>query len=162
MKTHGSQPREVFSFTDFLAWVLFALIPVLTAIYAISRQSVVWTIIYIIFLAGGLAVMHRFFCTHCPHYNNTGKSTRCMFFWSLPAFFTPRPGPLKLLDKAASGFAMLIAVIFPLYWLFGHLLLLFVYIISWTALGMFLYKYECIRCIYNECPLNQVDITGGK
>jgi hypothetical protein len=162
MKPQGSGLRQAFSFTDFLAWVFLALIPVLTAIYAISRQSMVWTGIYVIVLAAGLAVMHRFFCTHCPHYNNTGKSTRCMFFWGLPAFFTPRPGPLAPMDKAAAGFAMIIAVIFPVYWLLGHLLLLAVYALAWAVMGMFLFKYECIRCIYHDCPLNQADGSQNK
>lgn len=147
--------RTSYSFTDFAAWTLLVLIPVLTAIYSISRASVFWTVIYIIVLAGGLAAVYRFFCTHCPHYKNSGNTTKCIFMWKMPAFFAPRTGPQGFLEKSATGIAVLIVFAFPIFWLLAHLLLLLVYVISWAVLIIFLYKYECVRCIYKDCPMNR-------
>lgn len=155
MARQDSNRRTAYTFTDFLAWTLLALVPVLTAIYCISRESAFWTAAYIVILAGCFLVVHRLFCTRCPHYKNAGRATKCIFLWNLPAFFEPRPGPLRLSEKAGVSLAMIIAVAFPVYWILAHPVLLVVYAVSWIVLVAFLNKYECPRCIFEECPMNR-------
>ena len=157
MMARNSNLKTDFTFSDFLAWSLLALVPVLTAVYAISRVSIAWTVIYLIVLAVCFAgIVYRFFCTHCPHYKNSGRTTKCIFLWGVPAYFEPRPGPLGFFDKFMVFLGFLIAVAFPVYWLTASLLLLLIYAISWIAIAGFLYKYECIRCIHRDCPMNRV------
>ncbi|HMA67967.1 MAG TPA: hypothetical protein VKO20_09115 [Desulfosalsimonadaceae bacterium] len=165
MNSQQPKPKTAYSFTEFLSWTLFIAIPVLTAIYAISRTSAIWTAIYIIVCAVCfLGVEYRFFCTHCPHYNNTNGKTRCMFLWHLPAYFKPRPGPLQFSDKLAAFLGFAVPIVFPIYWLLAHPLLLLVYLLGWALMGTFLKRYECIRCINKNCPMNAAPAepdTGG-
>ena len=157
MMAQNSNLKNTFAFTDYLAWTLLTLIPVLTAVYAISGTSITWTVIYLIVMAVCFAgIVYRFFCTHCPHYKNSGRTTKCIFLWGVPAYFEPRPGPLGFFDKFMVFLGFLIAVAFPLYWLLASPLLLLIYAISWIVITTFLYKYECIRCIYKDCPMNRV------
>lgn len=157
MTQQDSNLKDAFAFSDFLAWTLLALIPMLTAVYGISRASIIWTIIYLIVMAACFAgLVYRFFCTHCPHYKNSGRTTKCIFLWGVPAYFEPRPGPLGFFDKLMVFLGLLIAVAFPVYWLLASPLLLLIYAISWIVLTVFLYKYECIRCIHKDCPMNRV------
>lgn len=147
--------KKSYSFKEFLTWLLFFLIPVLTAIHSVSRSSAAWTFIYILVLVVCFAgIEYRFFCTHCPHYKNTGRSTKCMFLWNFPAFFSPRPGPLGIHERAAAALGFIIAIAFPVFWLLKTPLLLLVYLISWGLLVVFLRKCECSRCINRSCPLN--------
>jgi hypothetical protein len=156
---HHSPLKETYAFGDYLAWTLFAAIPVLTAIHAISRVSIAWSVIYIIVLGVCFAaVLYRFFCTHCPHYANRGGKTYCLFLWGFPAYFKPREGPLLPHEKLLTALAFLVVVAFPIYWLLAAPILLLVYIISWGAIVAFMRKYECIRCIYRHCPMNQAQI----
>jgi len=149
--------KTAHSFTDYLAWTLFAAIPILTAVYAISRVSAAWTAIYILVLAFCfLGIEYRFFCTHCPHYKNNGGKTCCLLLWHVPAYFKPRPGPLEFYDKIFTFLGFVIAIGFPLSWLLAYPLLLLLYIISWALIGIFLVKYECSRCINRNCPMNTV------
>ncbi|MFO7861127.1 MAG: hypothetical protein R6U41_07885 [Desulfosalsimonas sp.] len=101
MTRQASNLKQTFTFTDFLAWTALALIPVLTAIHCISRDSMIWTGIYTLVAAACLVAVHRFFCTHCPPYSNAGKTTRCMFIQGLPAFFKPRPGACIIKTQGA-------------------------------------------------------------
>ena len=162
MTQHDPKLKNAFTFSDFLAWTLLALIPILTAVYAISRVSLTWTAVYLIVLGVCFAgIIYRFFCTHCPHYKNAGRTTKCIFLWGVPGYFEPRPGPLGFFDKfmVFAGFA--VAVGFPLYWLAAKPLLLVVYAISWAVLAAFLNKYECIRCINDNCPMNRTASPGS-
>ncbi|MFO7838913.1 MAG: hypothetical protein R6X08_05395 [Desulfosalsimonadaceae bacterium] len=155
MNSQQPKLKTAYSFTEFLSWTLFIAIPVLTAIYAISRVSALWTALYIIVCAlCFLGVEYRFFCTHCPHYNNTNGKTRCMFLWHIPAYFKPRPGPLSFSDKLAAAAGFVVVIAFPVYWLLAHPLLLLVYLLAWALIGIFLRRYECIRCIHKDCPMN--------
>lgn len=148
--------KTSYTFADYLSWTLLTLIPVLTAVYGIYRASIAWTLIYLIVLIFCFAVIiYRFFCTHCPHYKNSGRSTKCIFLWGVPAYFTPRPGPLNFFDKLMVFLGFIIALAFPVYWLLADPLLLLIYAISWAVLSIFLYRYECIRCIHRDCPMNR-------
>lgn len=154
--------KTSYKFSDYLAWTLLALIPVLTAIYGISRTSVAWTAVYIVIMAACFAgIVYRFFCTHCPHYANEGKTTKCIFLWGVPAYFTARPGPPGIFDKAMVFSAMAVAVLFPVYWLLAEPLLLVIYALSWAVLMTFLYRYECVRCAHRDCPMNRVPEIPG-
>lgn len=147
--------KTAYTFKDFLAWVLPALIPVLTAIHIISGSSLIWTAVYILVLVVCLLVIHRFFCTHCPHYKNTGKTTKCIFLWNFPAFFKPKTREAGFMEKTAASLAGVVALAFPVYWLLAAPLLLAVYVLSWAVLFIFLNKYECVRCVYRDCPMNR-------
>lgn len=156
MTQQSTGPKTFYTFTDYISWTLLTLIPILTAIYGISRTSLIWTAVYLIVMAICFAVIiYRFFCTHCPHYKNTGQSTKCIFLWKVPAYFTPRPGPLGFFDKLMVAAGFIIALLFPVYWLLAHPLLLIIYALSWAVIVIFLNKYECIRCINSDCPMNR-------
>ncbi|MFP4159477.1 MAG: hypothetical protein ACLFQ9_06920 [Desulfobacterales bacterium] len=157
MTQQGPELKTAYTFKDFLSWALLALVPVLTAIHAISRASLIWTAVYIVVLAGCLLVVHRFFCTHCPHYKNTGRTTKCIFLWNFPAVFEPKTGAAGFMEKSATALAGIVAVAFPVYWLLALPILLAVYLLAWAVLFIFLNRYECIRCIYRECPMNRAD-----
>lgn len=154
---NAQQPplKTSYSFTDCLTWTLFFAIPVLIAVFATARASVLWMLLYlIVFALCLLGIGCRFFCTHCPHYNNSNGKTRCIFLWHMPAFFKPRPGPLHFYDKILTALGFIIAVAFPVYWLLAYPLLLLAYLIAWALIGVFLKRYECNRCINRNCPLN--------
>ncbi|MFW6052795.1 MAG: hypothetical protein ACOC8I_02680 [Desulfosalsimonas sp.] len=162
MTQQDADLKKTYTFADYISWTLLTLIPVLTAIYGISRASLLWTLIYLIVMAICFAgIIYRFFCTHCPHYKNTGQSTKCIFLWKVPAYFAPRPGPLNFFDKFMVSAGFIIAVAFPVYWLLASPLLLIIYALSWAVLFIFLYRYECIRCIHKDCPMNRVTESPG-
>jgi hypothetical protein len=155
MNDHQPTMKNTYSFGDYLVWSLFAAIPVLTALYAISRASLAWTVVYLIVFAVCLGgIEYRFFCTHCPHYGSGGGKTRCLFLWGVPAWFKPREGPLRFYEKILAGLGFAVVILFPVYWLLPHILLLLVYLIAWVLIGVFLKRYECGRCINRNCPLH--------
>ena len=78
------------------------------------------------------------------------------FFWNLPKFFNPRPGALNVVDKFVAFGAPAVLLLFPLCWLFKEPGLLIVYILSLSGFGASIYRNECKRCIYFECPVNKV------
>ncbi|MGB9929427.1 MAG: hypothetical protein ACPK85_13665 [Methanosarcina sp.] len=53
-----------------------------------------------------------------------------------------------------AGFGFLIVFLFPVYWLIRDPLLAATYIVSWLIFFLTARRYECVRCIYFECPLN--------
>ena len=155
MDLHKPPLRERYTFIDYLYYTTLMAIPVFTAFYAISNHSMGWLIFYIVLCIAAVAVIYRFYCSHCPHYTREGRTTQCMFFWGIPKFFKPRPGPLDLLDKTVALIAPTILVIFPLYWLFQQLGLLVIFTLSLTAFLSTLRRNECRRCIYFDCPVNK-------
>ncbi len=156
MMQQNPELKTSYTFTDYLAWTLLTLIPVLTAIYGISRVSIAWTGVYLIVMAVCFAgIIYRFFCTHCPHYKNSDKTTKCILLWGVPAYFTPRPGPLSFFDKSMVFLGFFVAIVFPVYWLLSSPLLLLIYAISWAVVMIFLNRYECVRCIHRDCPMNR-------
>lgn len=148
--------RDRYTFTDFLYYTSLLAIPAFTAFYAISIQSTGWSIFYIAMCIAAAVVTVRFYCSHCPHYTRESRTVRCMFMWGIPKLFAPRPGPLNLLDKTVALLAPTILVVFPLHWLLLQPGLMVIFILS---LGVFLFtvrKNECRRCIYFDCPVNNV------
>ncbi len=148
--------RTRYSFTDFLFYSCLLSVPLWTAIMAIFKHSTAWTIAFILVAAAMTGLVLKFFCTRCPHYAHEGKSLSCMFFWRLPKYFAARPGKLSTTDKLVSYGAMIVLLFFPLHWLVREPGLLTVFLLSATGFGSAVYRQECRRCIFFDCPANQV------
>ncbi|MBW1780828.1 MAG: hypothetical protein JRL30_08805 [Deltaproteobacteria bacterium] len=148
--------RGQYGFGDFLLYTCLLAVPIFTAILAIFQHSLWWTIVFVVLAGGMTALILRFYCTRCPHYTREDKRLNCMFFWGLPKFFSPRPGALHVADKWIVFGAPAVLLIFPLYWLFKEPGLLIVYLLSLFGFGASIYRNECKRCIYFECPVNKV------
>lgn len=152
------QLKEKHNISDYFYWNLFGLIPLLSACFAIVQYSSKWVFIYIIvFVCHFLILEYRFLCTHCTHYCNDSPTTNCMFLWGIPKFFKKRPRPLNKFDMVMLIIGFSITIFFPLYWLLKSWQLCIVYFLSWIALVMTMKRYECTRCTYFHCPLNNVD-----
>jgi hypothetical protein len=145
-----------YRFSDFLFYICLLSVPSVTAVLAIVKNSVWWTIVFIGLGVGSTVIILRFYCTRCPHYIRDGKNLKCIFFWGLPKFFNKRPGKLVVSDKVITYGATMVLLIFPLYWLLMAPGLLIVYLLSLIGLGAAIYRNECDRCIYFECPANRV------
>ena len=149
LKTH-------YRFSDFLFYICLLSVPFVTALSAIFKNSAWWTIAFIGLAVCTTVLILRFYCTRCPHYTRVGKSLKCIFFWGLPKFFNIRPGKLDVVDKVITFSATAVLLIFPLYWLLMEPGLLIVYILSLIGFAAAIYRNECERCIYFECPANKV------
>ncbi len=145
-----------YRFSDFLFYICLLSVPFVTVVLTILKNSVWWTIVFIGLAVGITALILRFYCTRCPHYTREGKNLKCIFFWGIPKFFNKRPGPLDVVDKVVTFSATIVLLIFPLYWLLIEPGLLIVYILSLIGFGAAIYRNECERCIYFECPANKV------
>jgi len=145
-----------YSFSDFLFYTCLLMVPMFTAILAIFRHSVWWTLAFVILAACATILILKFFCTRCPHYAREGRRLKCIFFWGLPKFLDARPGALDLIDKSVAFAAPTLLLVFPLFWLLMEPGLLIVYILSLSGFGAAIYRNECRRCIYFECPMNKV------
>ncbi len=148
--------KTSYRFSDFLFYICLLSVPFATSVLTILKNSVWWTIVFIGLAVGITALILRFYCTRCPHYTREGKNLKCIFFWGLPKFFNKRPGALDVVDKVVTFSATIVLLIFPLYWLLKEHGLLIVYILSLTGFGAAIYRIECERCIYFECPANKV------
>jgi hypothetical protein len=150
--------KEKHFILDCFYWNLFGLIPLLSACFAIARTSINWMVIYLVVYAGHfLIIEYRFFCSHCPHYCNSSETTNCMFLWSIPKYFQKRPHALHKYDITMVIFGFVIVIFFPLPWLLKSHQLCILYFLSWAVFAMTLKRYECVRCIYFDCPANSVD-----
>jgi hypothetical protein len=148
--------KQSYTFTDFLFYACLLAVPLLTAILAIGRSKPGWAILYVLLALAMSLLMLKFYCTRCPHYTREGESLNCIFFWKLPKFFKPRPGPLDLLDKLILFAALAAVVLFPLPWLFKEPGLLIIFLLSVAGFAASVRRNECARCIYFECPVNLV------
>ncbi|MBW2605139.1 MAG: hypothetical protein JRE28_12630 [Deltaproteobacteria bacterium] len=144
------------TFWDFLYWNLAVSVPLIAACVAIAEKSLVWLFIYIIACISLVMVIYRFYCIHCPHYHQSGKTLKCMFFWWMPKIFKAESVPLKPLEKTVSVIALLVIIMLPVYWLLLRPGLLVIYLLSMGVLGLTLRRYECKRCVYFQCPSNCV------
>ncbi len=148
--------KSRYRFTDFLFYTCLLAVPVLTAVLAILNHSVGWAIVYIALGAAAAALLLKFYCSRCPHYTREGNSLNCIFFWGLPKFFTPRPGPLQMMDRAVSIGAAAVVLVFPLYWLFLEPGLLLLFALSAAGFAAGVRRNECSRCLYFDCHANAV------
>jgi len=156
MNEQGTELKERHNFGDFLYWNLVVSVPFITACMAIVRDSTLWLVVYIITCILLIMVIYKFYCTHCPHYIQGAKNTKCMFFWGVPKFFKEKPGPLSLLEKSVALLTPLVVALLPLYYLLLQPGLLVIYFLSAIVLCTTLRRYECRRCIYSQCPANCV------
>ena len=143
-------------FGDYLYWTLFFAIHIVAGGVAIWRHSIVWLICYVVVGVSLLLLLYKYYCSHCPHYIQSNKSTKCMFFWGVPKIFEERPGPLSFHEKAISIIAPVVWVLFPLYWLILEPGLLVIYLLSLVVFGLSVRRNECTRCVYVHCPVNCV------
>jgi hypothetical protein len=148
--------RTHYRFKDFLSYTCLLAVPVFTAVLAIFRHSILWAIALVVVAAAMTVLILKFYCTRCPHYTREERHLKCIFFWGLPKFFIPRPGALNIIDKSVAFGAPAVLLIFPLYWLFMEPGLLVLYLLSLSGFGACIYRNECNRCIYYECPVNRV------
>ena len=156
MTTSRDELRTHYHFKDFLSYTCLLAVPVLTSILAILRHSILGTIAFIVVAGAMTTLILKFYCTRCPHYTREDGRLKCIFFWGLPKFFRPRPGPLNIIDKLVTFGAPAVLLMFPLYWLFKEPGLLLLYLVSLCGFVTSIYRNECNRCIYDECPVNRV------
>ena len=157
MEHTEEQLKVSYRLTDCLYWIMFSTVPVITAGMGILKQSITWTIVYIILTILTFAVaVYRFFCTHCPHYIQSDRKVSCLFLCKVPKYFKARAGPYSFTERLIVSISLLIWVLFPVYWLYKSIGLLVIYGVSLTTLLATLRRYECGRCIHFDCPSNKV------
>ncbi len=155
---NGSEKKlkKKHEFADHLYWNLVLSVPVITACMAILKDSVLWFIFYALACLSLVISIYRVFCSHCPHYIQGHRTTKCMFLWGIPKFFKSRPEPLNLFEKAVSIMAPTVMILLPVYWLAFQLDLLVIYSLSLGVLFSTIRRNECGRCIHFHCPVNCV------
>ncbi len=156
MNDSACELKKQHGFADFLYWNLVIAVPFITACAAILKYSAAWLILYLIAGLAGVITIYKFYCTHCPHYIRNTGTTKCMFFWGLPKFFKPAPGPLSLLEKTVTFLTVMVIVMLPVYWLILQPGFMIIYIMSLAVFVITVRRNECGRCIYFNCPANAV------
>lgn len=142
---------------DRLYWNFFNMIPFLIGSIAIARDSLKWVAVYIgIALFFFLVIEFRFACTHCLYYIRNKGCVKCMMLSGVPKFFKALPGPHSSFEKAMTVLGALPMFFFPVYWLIRDPLLLCAYIAAWMLFFSTTRRYECVRCLNFECPMNRV------
>ncbi|RXA19760.1 hypothetical protein EQO05_07905 [Methanosarcina sp. MSH10X1] len=145
------------SLKDRLYWNFLNLIPFLIGSIAIARDSFMWVAVYTgIALFFFLTIEFRFACTHCLHYIRSKGCVKCMMLPGIPKLFKARSGPHNPFEKAMVVLGALPVFLFPVYWLVRDPLLLGAYIIAWALFFLTAQRYECVRCINFECPVNRI------
>ncbi len=151
-----SELRQSYGFVDYLYYTATGLVPLLTGAVAIYPRSKLGLVLYGVVVLAGVAAILYFFCAHCAHYRKPDRTLRCIFFWGMPKFIAPRPGPLSWLEKLATGGAALVILIFPFAWLAEDPGLLLIYLLSLAVFLATVRRCECHRCIFFACPANAV------
>ena len=151
------QTKEMHGFSDWLFWTMMLAVPVATGLLAVFKHSTWWFVGYIAVIVAMIVALMRFFCTHCPHYLREEKTLKCMFFWGMPKYFDPRPGPYSLPETTATFAACIVLVGFPVYWLLFEPGLLIIYVLSYTVFGLSVKRNECWRCVHGHCPMNAAE-----
>jgi hypothetical protein len=161
---HDSDPpvKTAYTFGDYLFYMCLLAVPAAAAVTAIYRRSPAWTVVFILFAVAMAAVLLRFFCTRCPHYARKEGTLKCIFFWGLPKFFTPREGRYGAVDLAVTVLAAAAVAAFPLYWLIREPGLLIIYLLSAAGFGAAIYRNECRRCMHAACPMNRTTLEEGR
>ncbi|MDI9395238.1 MAG: hypothetical protein QM426_07405 [Euryarchaeota archaeon] len=149
--------KTEYSAKDRLYWNFLNVIPFLVGSIAIARDSLKLVAVYIgIALFFFLVLELRFVCTHCPYYILSKGCVKCRMLPGLPKIFKARPGLHSFFEKTVALLGALLIFLFPVYWLIRDPLLLGAYIVSWTLFFLTARRYECVRCINFECPVNRV------
>lgn len=149
--------KTEYSTKDRLYWNFLSVLPFLIASIAIIRDSLNWVAVYIgISLFFFLIVEFRFFCTHCFYYIRSKGCVKYMMLSGVPKIFKNRHGPHSPFEKAITVLGALCVFFFPIYWLIKDPLLLGAYIVAWVLFFLTARRYECVRCVNFECPMNRV------
>ena len=149
--------RVKHEFKDFLYWNFVTLTILFSAGLAIGISSTGWLLAYIFIAFFHFGILEqRFFCTHCPYFVRGEKCLRCMMNWGWPRHFKPRPHPPGKFDIAITSLGFMILIFFPLPFLLEIPFLLGTYLVSISVFLLTIWRYECGRCIYFECPFNRV------
>jgi hypothetical protein len=85
-----------------------------------------------------------------------------MMNWGWPRHFKPRPYPPGTFELAVTSLGFIIVILFPLPWLLNELFLLGAYSVSILFFLLTIWRYECSRCIYFNCPFNRVPVELRK
>lgn len=142
---------------DRLYWNFLNVIPFLIGSIAIARESFKWVAVYIgIALFFFLVIELGFACTHCSYYIRSKGCVKCMMLSGVPKIFKARPGPHSPFEKTVTILGALSVFLFPVYWLIRDPLLLGAYVVAWALFFLTARRYECVRCINFECPMNRV------
>ena len=150
------------SLKDHLYWNFLNFIPFLIGSIAIARNSIKWVAVYIgIALFFFLIIKLRFACIHCLYYIRSQGCVKCIMPPRVPKLFKARPGPHSLFEKVMIVLGALPVFLFPVYWLVREPIMLGAYIVAWVLFILTAHRYECIRCINFECPVNRAP-TGVK
>ncbi|WP_440946514.1 hypothetical protein ACSAZL_21155 [Methanosarcina sp. T3] len=157
MSSPGIPLKTDHSARDRLYWNFFNMIPFLIGSIAIAKDSLKWVAVYIgIALFFFLVIEFRFACTHCLYYIRSKGCVKCMMLSGVPKIFKARPGPHSPFEKAMTILGALPMFFFPVYWLVKDPLLLGAYAVSWILFFLTARRYECVRCLNFECPMNRV------
>ncbi|HOA67678.1 MAG TPA: hypothetical protein PK669_02905 [Methanosarcina thermophila] len=144
------------SLKDHLYWNFLNLITFLIGSIAIARDSIKWAAVYAgIALFFFLIIKLRFACTHCLYYIRSQDRVKCTMLPGVPKLFKARPGSHSPFEMAMIVLGALPVFLFPVYWLVREPIMLGAYIVAWVLFILTARRYECIRCINFECPVNR-------
>lgn len=129
---------------------------ILIGVYGIYLYSVLWTILYIGFVALGFVFVVMFcLCSHCPY---PYEYSDCLFlrYRLITRLFQYRPRPMSFLEKVGLVGVFAGSVLIPQYWLFKTPLLLVFFWIFCLSTAVAFPLYYCRRCVHFRCPFNMV------
>ena len=163
MESPGNRQKTKHTFSDFLYWNLTASVPFVTALIGLYRESAAWMILYLLVAVGGVLLILRFFCSHCPHYTTGTKTLHCMFFWGIPKVFPENPNPLSRIHKTVALIVPGVLLLLPVIALLQQIPLLVIYALSAGVFLLTVRRHECVRCDYTDCPANRApEATGSR
>ena len=148
--------KREYRLRDWIYWQLLLALPIVTALIGIGKQTIGGLVFYLILFAGGVGLIMRSFCTHCPHYTRGQSTFSCLFFWRVPKIFPDRQGPLNIIDKLLLVMAAILIFGVPIFWLVESFALLVIYILAVAVFVATHIRTECSRCLFVDCPLNQL------
>jgi hypothetical protein len=152
---HGIGLRVRHGFIDFLYFKLLTAVPLITVLVGFWRTAPLMIVPYLLWIAVHMTLVYRLLCTHCPHYGAYEGRTRCHYLWRIPAVFSPRPSPQRMIEKAGVMALLGVSTLFPVYWLARDPALLVIYLLSVSVLLITMMHYECARCIHFQCAHNR-------
>jgi hypothetical protein len=140
-------------FSRYVCYKLLTLIPVSTALIAISRYSdtIYWLFVYIGLCLAHAGTMFSIKCPHCPYYKADGKLLRCIMFWGIPKIYKASPVPESRVVGYYGPIGILFLTFFPIYWLLFQWELLLLYVLSIVVLVTSISLIECSRCLNSRC-----------
>lgn len=142
----------------FIFYKLMTAIPVFVAVLAILRyaDSWYWLLAYVGICLTHAAIIYLSKCPHCHYYlAGDSKVHRCFFIWGTPKIRPPNSGPAPKFLSVYVPIAMLILIVFPVFWLRMQWELLAVYLLSIVTLLYSILLQECSRCPSYDCPNNR-------